>query len=202
MRIGIDFDNTIVNYDGVFHAAAIERDLIDYSIGKDKNAVRDYLNGSGRKRDFTELQGYVYGARMDLAKPYPGVEEFVIKALAEGHNLYIVSHKTRYPIEGPQYDMHCAARGFLVKAGLMGDGEGMIAPANTYFELTKEEKMERASLLDVDMFIDDLPEIFAMPGLKVGATKCLFDPLGQHRPAGDVIAVASWPEITASLLNG
>jgi hypothetical protein len=28
MRIGLDFDNTIACYDGVFHAAALERGLI------------------------------------------------------------------------------------------------------------------------------------------------------------------------------
>ena len=66
MRIGIDFDNTIACYDGVFHAAALERGLIPADLGRDKNSVRDHLNGAGRKDDFTELQGYVYGARMDL----------------------------------------------------------------------------------------------------------------------------------------
>ena len=70
MRIGIDFDNTIACYDGVFHAAALERGLIPAQLGRDKNSVRDYLNGAGRADDFTELQGYVYGARMDLAA-YP-----------------------------------------------------------------------------------------------------------------------------------
>ena len=75
MRIGIDFDNTTACYDGVFHAAALERGLIPANLGSDKNAVRDYLNGHGRADDFTELQGYVYGARMDLASPYPGFGE-------------------------------------------------------------------------------------------------------------------------------
>ena len=61
MRIGVDFDNTIANYDGVFHKAALERGLIPASLGSGKTDVRDYLNGSGRKDEFTELQGYVYG---------------------------------------------------------------------------------------------------------------------------------------------
>ncbi|HEY1414093.1 MAG TPA: hypothetical protein VGF36_18245, partial [Rhodopila sp.] len=72
MRIGIDFDNTIACYDGVFHQAALERGLIPPDLAHDKNSVRDHLNGSGRKNDFTELQGYVYGTRMELVSPYPG----------------------------------------------------------------------------------------------------------------------------------
>ena len=55
MRIGIDFDNTIACYDGVFHAAALERGLIPSELGRDKNSVRDHLNGAGRNDDFTEL---------------------------------------------------------------------------------------------------------------------------------------------------
>ena len=74
MRIGVDFDNTIADYEGVFHAAAIERGLIDADLPKGKNAVRDFLNSSGRKDDFTALQGYVYGSRMDLARPYQGFQ--------------------------------------------------------------------------------------------------------------------------------
>src|SRR5579883_2684875 len=82
MRIGIDFDNTIACYDGVFHAAALERGLIPPDLARDKNSVRDHLNGSGRKDDFTELQGYVYGARMDLVSPFPGFAEFIRVAKA------------------------------------------------------------------------------------------------------------------------
>ena len=44
MRIGIDFDNTIVDYEGAFHAAAMERGLITADLPKTKNSVRDFLN--------------------------------------------------------------------------------------------------------------------------------------------------------------
>ncbi len=79
MRIGIDFDNTIACYDGVFHQAALERGLIPPDLARDKNSVRDHLNGSGRKDDFTELQGYVYGTRMELVSLYPGFAEFIAR---------------------------------------------------------------------------------------------------------------------------
>ena len=51
--------------------------LIPPDLARDKNSVRDHLNGGGRKDDFTELQGYVYGARMDLVSPFPGFAEFI-----------------------------------------------------------------------------------------------------------------------------
>src|SRR3954468_16326461 len=109
MRIGIDFDNTIACYDGVFYAAALERGLIPAELGRDKNSVRDHLNANGGKDRFTELQGHVYGIRMDLASLYPGFAEFIAAAHRTGHQLFIVSHKTAHPFLGPRHDMHAAA---------------------------------------------------------------------------------------------
>ena len=203
MRIGIDFDNTIACYDGVFHTAALERGLIPADLGRDKNSVRDHLNGSGRKDDFTELQGYVYGARMDLVSPYPGFDAFIAAARKAGHDLFIVSHKTRHPILGPKHDMHAAARGFLADRGLIGTGIAQIAPDNVFFELTKDEKVARAHALDCQVFIDDLPEILTMAGFPDGMRKILFDPEDQFKDAagraGRFDRRTSWPELAADL---
>jgi len=203
MRIGIDFDNTIACYDGVFHAAALERGLIPSELGRDKNSVRDHLNDAGRNDDFTELQGYIYGARMDLVAPYPGLTDFVAAAHMTGHELFVVSHKTRYPLLGPKYDMHAAARGFLSAHGLMGEGALQIDPSRVFFELTKEEKIARAAVIGCDIFIDDLPEILTMPGFPDGMRRILFDPTNQFarvaESMGNLDRRLSWAVIAADL---
>ena len=71
MVLGIDFDNTIVRYDELFHGVAVERGLIPASLPVRKNDVRDFLRQQDRERDWTELQGYVYGPRMAGARPFP-----------------------------------------------------------------------------------------------------------------------------------
>jgi len=202
MRIGIDFDNTIACYNGVFHAAALERGLIPANLASDKNAVRDFLNSDGRADEFTELQGYVYGARMELASPYPGFGEFVASARQAGHDLFIVSHKTRHPILGPKHDLHAAARGFLVERGLVGAGHGQIDPANVFFELTKEAKVARIAALDCEAFVDDLPEIFASPDFPGTARRILFDPVDQFTDLARQLKLdrrGSWTDIAAEL---
>jgi hypothetical protein len=203
MRIGIDFDNTIACYDGVFHAVALERGLIPPELGRDKNSVRDHLNGSGHHDDFTGLQGYIYGARMDLVAPYPGFTDFVAAACTAGHELFVVSHKTRHPILGPKYDMHAAARGFLSAHGLMGEGASQIDPSRVFFELTKEEKIARAAVVRCDIFIDDLPEFLAMPGFPDGMRRILFDPANQFarvaESMGNLDRRLSWAVIAADL---
>ena len=203
MRIGIDFDNTIACYDGVFHAAALERGLIPAELGRNKNSVRDHLNGTGGKDDFTELQGYVYGARMDLVSLYPGFAEFVVAAREKGHDLFIVSHRTMHPILGPRHDMHAAARDFLAAHSLVGHGPVRIEPSRVFFELTGDAKVVRAGALGCEMFVDDLPEILARPGFPAGMRRVLFDPDNRFEGAASDIANlerrTSWAAIAAEL---
>ena len=76
MRIGIDFDNTIICYDTVFYTIALEKGLITKDISQNKDSVRDHLRASGKEDIWTELQGLVYGARIHEALPFPGVINF------------------------------------------------------------------------------------------------------------------------------
>jgi hypothetical protein len=204
VRIGVDFDNTIACYDGAFHAAACERGLIPDTLGRGKNDVRDFLNSSGKKDAFTELQGYVYGARMDLASLYPGVLSFFSQAVRLGHDILIVSHKTARPLMGPPYDLHAAARGFLAANGVAGQG-AMIGDDKVFFELTKEDKIARIAALHLDAFIDDLPEILLMPGFPARTDRLLFDP-DACWPDGrwhgrELARHGSWQSLAAALLR-
>jgi hypothetical protein len=198
VRIGLDFDNTIACYDGVFHAAGVARGLIPASLSTDKTSVRDHLRATGNEDAWTELQGYVYGARMDLVSVYPGCADFASAARAAGHEVFIVSHKTRTPYLGPGYDLHAAAWGFLERHRL-----GL--PGGVYFELTRAAKLARIQVLALDVFVDDLPEVLAEPAFPVGCRALLFDPNGHwaERPFGGrhMERHACWDDIGAALLG-
>jgi hypothetical protein len=185
MRIGIDFDNTLACYDGVFHAAAVESGLIPADgVGTDKTSVRDYLRAQGRDGDFTELQGYVYGPGMKHVRLYPGADVALDMLKRRGAELFVISHKTRAPFAGPAYDLHKHAREFLTAQRLVDTEGAHFAPEHIFFELTKTDKVARAAELGCKIFIDDLPEILAMEGFAPGTRKVLFDPHG-HYPGGD-----------------
>ena len=100
MKIGIDFDNTIVNYDKVFHKVALEQSLIKSNLAVTKTAVRDYLRSKGENDIWTKLQGYVYGQRMLDANVFPGFIDFIGFANSNNIEVLIVSHKTLYPYLG------------------------------------------------------------------------------------------------------
>jgi hypothetical protein len=72
-----------------------------------------------------------------------------------------------------------------------------------FFELTADAKAARAAVLGCDLFVDDLPEILAMPGFPMGMRRVLFDP--DDRFAGPACAGmtfdrrTSWTAIAADL---
>ena len=68
MKIGFDFDNTLINYYGVFFEIAYSKGLIPSNIQKDKNSVREYLNNKDQGKIFTEIQGLVYGKEIFRSK--------------------------------------------------------------------------------------------------------------------------------------
>jgi hypothetical protein len=199
--LGLDFDNTIVTYDGVFHRVAREKGLIPANIGRSKDEVRDYLRSVGREDDWTSLQGEIYGARMELAAIYEGGTETIRGLSASGMKLRIISHKTKFPFLGPRYDLHEAARGFLVQQGMIGARPAILQPSDVFFELTIEDKLARIEAEKCAIFLDDLPEILNHPKFPKNVRRLLFDPQDMHMGQRHLERIRAWRELP-SLLAG
>lgn len=192
MHIGIDFDNTIVSYDSLFHKVALEGGLIPADLVPSKLKIRDHLREVGHEDLWTEMQGYVYGARMGEAAPFPGVLEFLRWTRTKGIRVSIISHKTRHPFVGPSYDLHAAA-GQWIRDNLADENDSL-RQDGVFFETTKEEKLQRIERARCGYFVDDLPEILLAEDFPQTTARILFDPEGHHKQA-DIATVRSWREI-------
>lgn len=192
LRIGLDFDNTIVRYDEVFHRVAIERNLIPADLPATKGTVRDYLRRVGREDAWTEMQGYVYGPRMKDAAMFPGVFDFLRFCHSRDAAVFIISHKTQKPYLGPEYDLHQAALDWITAQGFYDPARGGLSRDHVFFELTKDAKLKRIATAGCTVFVDDLPEFLAEPSFPAGVRKVLFDPLGTTAAARDYTPVRSW----------
>jgi hypothetical protein len=195
MLVGLDFDNTIVRYDALFHRLAKERGLLAEDVPATKGHVRDYLRRIGREDDWTELQGVAYGPRIVDAEPFPGVVDFLKRCVAQNIRCVIISHKTKTPYLGPKYDLHDAAHQFLKAHGFYDASTTGITRAHVYLELTKLSKLERIGSLDCDAFVDDLPELLAEPTFPKRPRKILFDPADAAPPQGDFCHAKSWEDV-------
>jgi hypothetical protein len=193
--IGIDFDNTIVCYDALFHRVAVERGLMPASVPSCKGEVRGYLETRGQGDVWTELQGYVYGVRMAEAPAFPGVLEFFHSCREAGGPVCIISHKTRHPARGPRYDLHRAARQWLEANGFH-DLRGIGLPRERVFlEESQQAKVDRIARVGCTWFIDDLPELLLRPDFPAGVRRILFDPHAHHAVQGGVCHTTSWADI-------
>ena len=199
MILGIDFDNTIIRYDELFHRIAVEQGLIPETVLKEKNAVRDYLRRMNQEDKWTRLQGEVYGKRILEAVPYDGMKEALSELSKLGIPVYIVSHKTRMPYIGEPCDLHQAAIGWLKMEGFCSTSGLNCSEEKFIFEESKTAKVQRIIELGCTHYIDDLPEILEM--LPETVEKILFAPTGDARKNGYGAwhMMHSWCELPAIL---
>jgi hypothetical protein len=202
MKVGLDFDNTIVCYDRLFHTLAVERGLIPATVAANKTAVRDYLRSVGREDDWTELQGTAYGPEILRAEPFPGVLDFLRSCRQRGVPVVVISHKTRHPYRGEPHDLHAAARSFLARHGFLNTSETGLADEHVYLELTKEAKLARIGAAGCTHFVDDLPEFLGETTFPGGVTRFLFDPEGRGGDDPRWQRVGHWNELALRLDGG
>ena len=179
MRVGFDFDNTLINYYGVFYEIALSKGLIPPTINKDKNSVKEYLKKNNKEDAFTEIQGLVYGREIYKSKPtkhlLTGLSELL--KFAKNENLFIVSHKTKYPYIGERINLREAAEKWIEE--FLKINKRKIFPKNNiFFEATIEEKVARINSLKCDYYFDDLPLIIEKLPSRIKGI--LYDPFNKY----------------------
>ncbi|HJN10024.1 MAG: hypothetical protein QGH33_14435 [Pirellulaceae bacterium] len=201
MIVGIDFDNTIVCYDGLFYEAAVEREMIPVDTPPTKEAVRGFLRAAGREDVWTELQGLVYGHEIRRAKPFAGAAAFLARCLDERVTVNVISHRTRQPFIGPAIDMHQAAHDWLDAQHWFTDTTHGLDHERVFLEATRSDKLARIAAVGCDVFIDDLPDLLAEPEFPSGVERVLFDPHATGQSEPNFKRAGSWQELTDLLFS-
>jgi hypothetical protein len=197
VRIGIDLDNTIINYERAFANAAAALGLTRTG-GAGKTELRDRIRElDAGEEQWMRVQAHVYGPAIDEAVPYDGVEAFFERANACGVLLVVVSHKSEFAAAAPNgTNLRTAAQAWLEARGFVHAGVPQI-----FYESTRREKCERIASTGCTIFIDDLTEVFADPAFPRGVERWLFAPAGN--PADADVAdrtFASWAELCEAAL--
>lgn len=193
MRIGLDLDNTIVCYDRVFEALGREAGFTDEVIALGKLGIRNFLRQQGREDDWTVMQGVAYGPRMQDAVPFEGALDFIVEAKARGHEVSVVSHRTKHPYLGEAHDLHTAAREWL-------EARRITDHVSLFLEEKAEEKAGRIANLRCEVFVDDLPEFLSRADMPEGLRKVHFCPGEGAEPSGFEMA-RSWRELATIVLT-
>jgi thiamine kinase-like enzyme len=196
IKIGIDFDNTIVCYDAIFDSIAHEKGIVLSNNVSSKTSLRDSLRAKvNGELEWTKIQGEVYGPRILEAKPFKGVIEFLKDLRTREIPFCIISHKTRFPVLGAAYDLHEWAIQWLSDQNFLDPNEIALTEKEYFFEVTKEEKLQRIYLEGCTHFIDDLPEFLSEPGFSPHVQKIWFTPAGGTPEENTWIVSNSWEDL-------
>lgn len=192
-HIGIDFDNTIVTYDNVFHKYALELGLISKGMKKNKQEIRNVIRMLPKGNDrWTELQGLVYGLYMDEAELFDGVDKFLDTCKHKNIKVSIVSHKTVYPALGPRVNLRDVARKWLEDRGFFS--RFGLLPEDVIFVGSIDEKLDEITKRKCTHFIDDLLEVLAYPGFPSNVQRILYSSSEDNVPP-EIYRVKDWDEI-------
>jgi hypothetical protein len=199
--IGVDFDNTLVDYGDILHAAAVERGLIPPSARKDKNGIRDRIRGlRDGESEWRKLQALVYGARIGEARLFEGADLFLTRCKRMGIPVYIVSHKTEYAAAGEEgINLRASALAWMTAQGFFRADGFALSAEMVFFDSTRLEKVQRIRLLACTHFIDDLEETFLEETFPAAVDKILFAPQRRQAALRGVRIMGSWREICAYL---
>jgi hypothetical protein len=203
-HVGLDLDNTIIDYEHVFGGVAVALGLLPAAeAGGGKAAVKAALRASAAgEAGWMRVQGKVYGRNIGEARLYPGVVDALRALAGEGVRVSIVSHKTRLgQFDDERVDLWEAARFWLGAQGIIAPGAGGVRPEDVHFLATREAKLARIAEIGCRAFVDDLPEVLLHADFPAGVRPIWFahDKLAEE--GRGLVPLRSWREIGRVLVQ-
>jgi hypothetical protein len=156
--LGVDFDNTIISYDKVFYSIALKEKLVKKKVKKKKTIIKQEIIKHSNEDEWTRIQGLAYGKYILKAKQYPNAL-IILKNLSLKYKLYLISHKTKKPFIGKNYNLRKKAIMWLIKNNFTNSSKSPFNSKDIFFENTVKKKIERIKKLKCNIYIDDLKVI-------------------------------------------
>ncbi len=171
LRIGIDLDNTIIDYSnsflfGINSNNFLSKNIIKYIVKKNKInnvSIKELIKSSIKKtvngeKKWRKLQSEVYGKLIKYALVNSEIYKFLTLCNHKDYKIYIVSHKTKFGHYSKKDNLlRVYALNFLKNKKIINN---LIPSKNVFFTDTLNDKIDKISELKLDYFIDDLKKVF------------------------------------------
>ncbi|MGN7611599.1 hypothetical protein ACQZV8_05870 [Magnetococcales bacterium HHB-1] len=175
MHIGIDLDNTLISYEGLFHQAGFNRGWLTSPsdslevLGKTK--VRNQLRAQREgERKWRRVQADVYGRLIRQARCMEYVRPFLTRCQKKNIPISIISHKTQFATEDQDHvDLRQMALSWLTDKGFFSlnstydSNRPITRHEHVFFADTRAEKLQLIAQQKCTHFIDDLIEVLTDP---------------------------------------
>ncbi|MBT7408727.1 MAG: hypothetical protein HN826_03400 [Methylococcales bacterium] len=200
--IGIDFDNTIADYDELFVIVANELKLLNQTLPKNKAEVKvALLKQTNGDQLWQKLQGQVYGKYMKQARLMPDVGQFFMECRRQQACVYIVSHKTCFGhFDEAKINLRDASKSWMQQNNFFKATEFALKESHVFFETTRDEKIERIKQLNCHYFIDDLTVVLNDSNFPEATQKILYSPNNKVLE-GDFKTLTCWNDIQNAIFS-
>ena len=193
MRVGIDLDNTIIDYNSLVYDISIRNKLIKIGFAKDKKKIKESLLVNGKESEWRNIQSLIYGKEIFKAKLFSNFIDFILESRKKNYFLQIISHKTEVSNltkKGP--NLRKASMDWMNQNKFFSNLE--FKPTDIHFESTRMEKIKKINSIGFDYFIDDLEEIFINKNWSKNIRPILFNKQMKEKNRS-IILCDSWKKI-------
>lgn len=157
IRIGIDIDNTLINYKSAYRVIYGKNNKKLYFNG------RNYVKEKIKKSDPTGIkwrhfQSELYTSGLSLAKPSKSIITLLkMFNRLKNFKVFLISHKTlKAEFDKSETDLRDICEKWLINNNIVSN---YISETNVFYTDTQIAKIEKINELRLDFFIDDLDEI-------------------------------------------
>ena len=181
-KIGIDLDNTIINYENSFKRY-LKANKIKFN-KTDKFKVKELIKKNKKIVSWTKTQEEIYGKYIIYAKKFKFYNLFENFALRNKFKLYIISHKTHYSEYSQKYDLHKVSNLWLKK-------NLKVKNYNIFFLNSIKAKLNKIKDINPNFYIDDLDKILKSKKLPKKIKKIYFS----NKKLPGIANFDNWKEI-------
>jgi thiamine kinase-like enzyme len=199
LHIGIDFDNTLIDYHTLFYTYARKQGHINPQQKKDKQHIKHIMtqlpDGASH---WTRLQGLVYGTYIKKAKVAKGFYAFLDECRKQNIRLSIISHKTVHPFIGQKINLHKAGFSFIQNDKIL---HRFFNNKNIHFVQTLDEKLALIHKIGCTHFIDDLTDVLLSSHFPKNVEKILYSAENIHKIPPSIQMYGNWNTISSYLFH-
>lgn len=198
--VGIDFDNTLVNYDQIFSSEMTRLGIVKKGMESSKEALKRHFEAQGDGNLlWTRMQSEIYCRRLHESSIAEGALDAIRAILESGVAVRIISHKTQYPTVGFAVDLHHCAKRWINDFVI-----GRLSKLNNtsikwIFCPTVDEKWECVEQEGCDWFIDDLHSFLSDSRFPKDTTRVWYT--NKVSSSQEFQAFSKWTDIAQYILS-